>query len=59
MADDELLTVKEVAATLKLGEETIRVWLREKRIKGIRLGERRAGWRIPRSELDRIRRGES
>lgn len=51
---DELLTVAEVAARLKLGEETIRVWLREGRIQGIRLSTRRAGWRIPDSEVERM-----
>jgi excisionase family DNA binding protein len=50
---EELLTVEEVAARLKLTPYTIREWLKAGRLHGVRIGSRRAGWRIPASELDR------
>ena len=50
---DELLTVPEVAAMLRLDEQTVRKWLREGTLPGFRLGNnRKAGWRVRRSELD-------
>jgi excisionase family DNA binding protein len=51
MAEEELLTVEETARRLRLSQETIRRWLREKRIRGIRLATARAGWRIPASAV--------
>jgi excisionase family DNA binding protein len=51
---DELLTVEEVAERLKLSQETIRIWLRNGRLSGIRLGTRRSGWRVRASEIDRL-----
>lgn len=53
---DELLTVEEVAARLKLTPYTIREWLKSQRLRGIRLGSRRAGWRVPASEVERLLR---
>lgn len=53
MAED-LLTLNEVAAQLRLHPESVRRWLREGKIHGRRLGPTRAGWRIPRSEINRI-----
>ena len=60
MADD-LLTVSEVAVLLRLNEQTVRKWLRERRLPGIYLGTRQAGWRVRRSDVERFldeRRGE-
>ena len=54
MADDELLTVPEVAATLRLNEQTVRKWLREGRLAGVYLGTRTAGWRVRRSDVARF-----
>ncbi len=51
MADEELLTVPEVAATLRLNEQTVRKWLREGRLPGIYLGTRTAGWRVRRADV--------
>lgn len=42
---DRLLTVAEVAEQLSVTEETVRRWLRDGKLEGIRLS-RRAGWRI-------------
>lgn len=49
-----MLTVSEVAARLKLHEESVRRWLRGGRLKGVRIGGGRAGYRIPESEVTRI-----
>ncbi len=60
MAED-LLTVAEVAAMLRLNEQTVRKWLREGRLPGISLGSRQAGWRVRRSDVEQFldeRRGE-
>jgi len=54
---DELLTIDEVAAELKLHPDTIRRYIREGKLKQIRVGG--TAIRIRRSELDRfIREGE-
>lgn len=44
--DDELLTVAEVAATLRLNPQTIRNWIDAGKLPHVRLGERRVRvWR--------------
>jgi excisionase family DNA binding protein len=56
MASDQpdYYTVEEVARLLRLSEDGVRRMLREGRLPGIRLSERgRAGWRVPRAELER------
>ena len=58
---EDLLTVPEVAAMLRLNEQTARKWLRDGRLPGIYLGTRTAGWRIQREDVTRFledRRGE-
>jgi excisionase family DNA binding protein len=52
----EGLTVREVAARLRMNEEVIRRMLRDGRLVGVRPAGRRAGWRIPASELARLLR---
>jgi excisionase family DNA binding protein len=54
MDDDPLLTVKEVAERLRLNPETVRVWLRDGKLRGILMGGRRGGYRIAQSELRRF-----
>ena len=51
MSDDELMTVPEVAAMLRLNEQTVRKWLRDGRLPGIYLGSRTAGWRVRRADV--------
>ena len=51
--DSELLTVRQVATRLKMNEETVRRWLKSKRLHGFMPGGHKLGWRIPKSELDR------
>lgn len=57
MDDERFLTVAEVADKLRMNPETIRVWLRDGRMIGARPGGKRAGWRIPASEVRRFLRG--
>lgn len=51
--DDPPLTVKEVATRIGLTEKTIRRWIHNGRFDAVRFS-RRAGWRIPRAEVERI-----
>jgi excisionase family DNA binding protein len=48
MEDIKLLTPEEVAQALRLDDETIRIWLREGKLKGIKVGR---VWRISEEEL--------
>ena len=58
MVNEEWLTVQEAADRLKVHPETIRVWLRDGRLRGTQPMNKRVGWRIAASELERILRGE-
>ena len=53
-----MLTVTEVAERLRVHPETVRIWLRQGKIKGTRLGGTKAGYRIPSSEVARVLHGE-
>jgi excisionase family DNA binding protein len=60
MGGERMLKVSEVAARLQMHPETVRVWLRDGRLRGVRLGGARAdklGWRIPESEVERVLTG--
>lgn len=57
MAEDEMLTVPEIAARMRVTESTVRRWLRTHRMRGILTG-RKAGYRIPLSEYERFVREE-
>jgi excisionase family DNA binding protein len=57
MADEELLTVAEVARRLKLHPETVRRWIKTGRLHAISLGSDRAGWRIRASEVELLLQG--
>jgi excisionase family DNA binding protein len=50
---EELLTVREVAARLKVSTETVRIWLRKGRMRGNILSAP-MGWRVPESEVQRV-----
>ena len=54
MHGERLYTVKEVAERLRLNPETVRVWLRSGKLKGILIGGRKSGYRIPDSEVRRL-----
>ncbi len=57
MEGEQLLTVADVADRLRIDPETVRVWLRTGKLRGSRIGGKRAGWRIPESEVQRIALG--
>jgi excisionase family DNA binding protein len=53
MNGDELLTVEQIANRMKVTPETVRRWLRSRKLRGVRLSDK-AGWRIRASELERF-----
>ena len=59
MDDERVLTVAEAAERLRTSEETIRRWLRDGKLRGVRIGSTRVGWRIPESEVRRLLSGSS
>jgi len=50
--EDELLTIEQVAEALKLHPDTIRRYIREKKMRAVRLSA--TNLRVRRSELDRF-----
>jgi excisionase family DNA binding protein len=52
LMDDELMTVAEIAAILKLNPQTIRNWIDAGTLPHLRLGQRRV--RVYRSDFDRL-----
>lgn len=57
MDEERMLTVPEVVELLRVHPQTIREWLRVGKIKGVRLGGTKVGWRIPESEIQRLLKG--
>jgi excisionase family DNA binding protein len=53
--DDELLTLYQVAELLYAHPETVNQWLRRGRLRGVRVGDGKRGWRIWASEYQRFR----
>jgi excisionase family DNA binding protein len=56
-AEDKLLTVPEVADRCRVSVDTVRRWLREKRLRGTMLGGQKTGYRVLESDLARFIRG--
>ena len=54
LMSSEWLTLKEAARALRVSELTLRRWLQRGLIRGAKLPTARAGWRIPKSEVDRL-----
>lgn len=54
MADQELMTVPEVAVRLRLSRETVRRLLRDGHLAGVRTGTTRGGWRVTKDEVARF-----
>lgn len=52
MVDETWMTVEEVAELLKVGDETIRRWIRRGDLPVLALGTPTAGYRISRQVLD-------
>ena len=48
--NERLLTVNEAAAALSLNPQTVREWLREGKLRGLRTTEN-GRWRVPESAL--------
>ena len=51
---ENYFTVEEVAAKLKIDDVTVRRWLQDERLKGVKMGK---SWRIPESALIKFMRG--
>lgn len=51
-ADDRLLSVADIARLLSVTEPTVRVWIKEGKLRAQRAGAR--FWRIRQSEVDRM-----
>lgn len=47
-------TVSQVARAMQVSEETVREWLRAKRLGGVKVGRT---WRIPEAEIQRLKTG--
>lgn len=54
MADGKFLSVEDVAERMQASTATVRRWLREGRLQGIRPGGRKLGWRISEADLQRF-----
>jgi excisionase family DNA binding protein len=50
MGEERLLTVAEVAALLQVDEQTVRRWIRDRKLAAHRIGGK-AGYRIQRADL--------
>ena len=51
MAEERFLTVADVAGLLQVDEQTVRRWIRERKLAAHRFGGK-AGYRIQRKDLD-------
>ena len=51
LLNEDWLTVEEIAAKMKVSEETVRRWIRAKKLPVLDLGGPRAGYRIRPSDL--------
>lgn len=54
VTEERLLTVAQVAQHMSVTEETVRRWLRDGKLRGLRPGGNRMGWRIRAGELERF-----
>jgi len=52
--DEQWLTVAEVAQVMRVKPKTVRRWIKTGTIKRATMVNRRAGWLVPRSEVDRL-----
>lgn len=55
--EDAVLKVPEVAKRLRVTTETVRRWLRDGELRGVRFSDR-GGWRVMASEVERKLRGD-
>jgi len=54
LLEEDWLSVEEVAEKLKVTEETVRRWIRAKKLPVLNLGGPRAGYRIRRRDLEQF-----
>jgi excisionase family DNA binding protein len=54
--DDPWLTVQQVSEELKIHPATVRVWIKQQRLRAVRAGK---GFRVRRSEVDRALRANA
>lgn len=54
MATERLLTLAEVAEYLRLNVETVRRYVRSGKLRAVRLGGGRAGYRVPEDEVEKL-----
>ena len=50
----KFVTVQEAAYQLRVHPQTVRLWLREGKLRGRLIGGRKSGYRIPASEIERL-----
>jgi excisionase family DNA binding protein len=53
--EDPLLTVSEVATIARVSTVTVRRWIKSRRVVAVKVTDR-AGWRMRRSEVERLLR---
>jgi excisionase family DNA binding protein len=51
---ERFITVQDAAERLQVHPQTVRVWLRQGKLKGRLIGGRKSGYRIPASEIERL-----
>ena len=51
---EKFITVQDAAEQLQVHPQTVRLWLRQGRLRGRLIGGRKSGYRIPASEIERI-----
>ena len=56
LLDEDWLTVEDMAEKLKVNEETVRRWIRAKKLQVLDLGGQRAGYRIRRRDAEEFLR---
>ena len=54
MLAERYLTVHDIAERLAVNEDTVRRWLRDRRVRGFLPGGMRTGYRVRESELERF-----
>jgi excisionase family DNA binding protein len=53
---EDFLTVEEAAKRLKVTPYTMRLWLREQKVRGVKISQQ---WRVPESALTELAQGKA
>lgn len=53
MLEPPFLTVREVAQRMRVSDKTVRKWIGQGRLRGVKISNR-GGWRIPEVEVERL-----